>query len=101
MQTLCIERGSPWEHGDVESFNGTLRDERVARETFYTLTEARGLLERWRREYNTIQPHSALGSRPPAPAAVRPVPTGSPQCRWALSEELDHRLGAGQSLMPS
>jgi putative transposase len=85
VQTLFIERGSPWENGYVESFNGKLRDELLARETFFTLTEARILIERWRRQYNTVRPHSALGYRPPAPAAVRPVPGGGPQLNWALS----------------
>jgi transposase-like protein len=27
---------------------------------------------RWRREYNTIRPHSSLGYKPPAPEAVMP-----------------------------
>ena len=36
------------------------------REIFYTLTEAKVLIERWRREYNAVRPHSALGYRPPA-----------------------------------
>ena len=36
-------------------------------------TEAKILIERWRREYNTVRPHSALGYRPPAPAAISPV----------------------------
>jgi len=83
VQTLFIERGSPWENGYVESFNGKLRDELLARETFFTLTEARILIERWRRQYNTVRPHSALGYRPPAPAAVRPVPVRG--LNWALS----------------
>ena len=86
VQTLFIERGSPWENGYVESFNGKLRDELLARETFYTLTEAKILIERWRRQYNTVRPHSALGYRPPAPEAVRPVPMGESQIiSWALS----------------
>ena len=46
------------------------------REIFYTLTEAHVLIERWRREYHTGRPHSALGYRPPAPEAVRPVSIG-------------------------
>ena len=79
MQTLFIEPGSPWENGYVESFNGKLRDELLARETFTTLTEARILIERWRREYNTVRPHSALGYRPPAPEAVRPMPAREPR----------------------
>jgi putative transposase len=85
VQTLFIEPGSSWENGYVESFNGKLRDELLTRETFTTLTEARILIERWRREYNTVRPHSALGYRPPAPEAVRPVPMGASQMSWALS----------------
>ena len=73
VETLFIERGSPRENGYVESFNGKLRDELLDREIFYTLAEAKILIERWRREYNTVRPHSALGYRPPAPEAVQPA----------------------------
>ena len=72
--TLFIERGSPWENGYIESFNGRLRDELLNGEIFYTLKEAKVLIERWRREYNQIRPHSSLGYRPPAPEAVEPMP---------------------------
>jgi transposase InsO family protein len=75
VQTLFIEPGSPWANGYVESFNGKLRDELLDREIFYTVAEAKVLLERWRREYNTIRPHSALGYRPPAPVTIAPLPT--------------------------
>jgi len=44
-----------------------LRDELLNGELFYTLHEAQVLIERWRRQYNTQRPHSALGYRPPAP----------------------------------
>jgi hypothetical protein len=37
------------------------------------LREAQVLVEQWRREYNTIRPHSSLGYRPPAPQASRPT----------------------------
>jgi len=70
VKTLFIEPGSPWENGYIESFNGKLRDELLNREIFTTLTEARVLIEQWRREYNQIRPHSALGYRPPAPEAI-------------------------------
>ena len=43
-------------------------------EIFYTLKEAQILIERWRREYNTVRPHSALGYRPPAPEATQVMP---------------------------
>ena len=69
VQTLFIEPGSPWENGYNESFNGKLRDELLNGEIFYTLTEAKVLIERWRHEYNTFRPHSSLGYRPPAPEA--------------------------------
>ena len=70
VETLFITPGSPWENGYNESFNGTLRDEVLDREEFYTLHEAQVLIERWRNEYNTIRPHSSLGYRPPVPRTV-------------------------------
>jgi putative transposase len=71
--TLYIEPGSPWENGYCESFNGKLRDECLNGEIFYSLKEAQIVIEKWRIEYNTKRPHSALGYRPPAPAACSPV----------------------------
>jgi len=70
VTTLYIEPGSPWENGYIESFNGKLRDELLNREVFDTLLEAKVLVERWRREYNHIRPHSSLGYRPPAPETI-------------------------------
>ena len=66
-QPLFIEPGSPWENGYCESFNGKLRDECLNGEIFYSLKEAQVVIEMWRKHYNTIRPHSALGYRPPAP----------------------------------
>jgi transposase InsO family protein len=74
VTTLFIEPGSPWENGYVESFNGKLRDELLNPEAFDTLLEARVLVERWRRDYNRVRPHSSLGYRPPAPEAILPGP---------------------------
>jgi len=73
VKTLFIAPGSPWENGYVESFNGKLRDELLNGELFYTLREAKVLIERWRQHYNTVRPHSALGYRPPAPEAIAPA----------------------------
>ena len=50
--------------------NGKLRDECLNGEIFYSLKEAQVIIEMWRKQYNTIRPHSALGYRPPAPAVV-------------------------------
>ena len=69
VKTLFIERGSPWENGYIESFNGKLRDELLNREIFTTLIEAKVLIADWRKEYNQVRPHSAKGYKPPAPEA--------------------------------
>ncbi len=66
VTTLLIEPGTPWENGYVEAFNGKLRDELLDREIFTTLTEAKILIEEWRKEYNQVRPHGALNYRPPA-----------------------------------
>jgi transposase InsO family protein len=73
-ETLFIEPGSPWENGYNESFNGKLRDELLNGEIFYTLKEAKILVEQWRRHYNTVRPHSSLGYQPPAPETIKPLP---------------------------
>ena len=70
VETLFIEPGSPWEDGYNESFNGKLRDELLNGEIFYSLAQAAVLVEQWRREYNTVRPHSALGDLPPADFAL-------------------------------
>ena len=67
VKTLFIERGSPWENGYIESFNGKLRGELLNREVFTTLTEAKVLIADWRKEYNQFRPHSSLRYKPPAP----------------------------------
>jgi putative transposase len=77
VSALYIEPGSPWENGYCESFNGKLRDELLDREVFDTLLEAKVLIERWRREYNGVRPHSSLGYRPPAPEAYGAMSAGS------------------------
>lgn len=74
VKTLYIEPGSPWENGYVESFNGKLRDELLSGEIFFTLQEAKVLIEMWRKHYNTVRPHSALGYRPPAPETIAAGP---------------------------
>lgn len=75
--TLFITPGSPWENGYIESFNGKLRNELLDGEIFDTLLEAQVLTERWRREYNTVRPHSSRGRRPPAPETAFPRPVAN------------------------
>ena len=68
-KTLFIAPGSFWDNGYCESFNGKLRDELLNGEIFYSLKEARVMIEKWRRHYNQKRPNSSLGYRPPAPPA--------------------------------
>ncbi|MFI3905636.1 IS3 family transposase [Ochrobactrum sp. S1502_03] len=76
-KTAYIMPGSPWENGYCESFNSKLRDELLNGEIFYTLKEAKIIIENWRQHYNTVRPHSSLGYKPPAPqAAVWPSQNG-------------------------
>src|SRR5829696_1110846 len=77
-KTAYIERGSPWENGYVESFNARLRDELLNGEIFYTLREAKIIIESWRRHYNTVRPHASLNYKPPAPEVFLPIIAGWP-----------------------
>jgi transposase InsO family protein len=74
-KTAYIMPGSPWENGYCESFNSKLRDELLNGEIFYTLKEAKIIIEAWRKHYNTVRPHSSLRYQPPAPAVLQwPAP---------------------------
>ena len=72
MKTLYTEPGSPWKNGYNVSFNSKRRDEILNTEIFYTLKEAKVLIERWRYHFNTVRPHSPLGYKPPAPETILP-----------------------------
>lgn len=56
-KTSYIEPGSPWENGFIESFNARLRAELLNGEIFYSLAEARTIIESWRCLCNTQRPH--------------------------------------------
>lgn len=70
IETLYIERGSPWENGYCESFNSRFRAEFLDRETFRTLPEAQLMTERHRLKHNQERPHSSLDYRTPAEFAA-------------------------------
>ena len=50
----------------------------AVKEIFYTLQEARVVIESWRRHYNSVRPHASLGYRPPAPEVVVPAFAAGP-----------------------
>ena len=61
ITTAYIEPGKPWQNGVNESFNGRLRDECLNTEWFYSLLDARGIIEAYRQYYNQERPHGSLG----------------------------------------
>jgi len=71
VKTQYIDPGAPWQNAHIESFHDKLRDECLNSELFFSLAEARAVVEDWRVEYNTVRPHSSLGRIPPAAYAAR------------------------------
>ena len=76
---LFIEPSSPWENGYVESLNGKLRDELVNGEIFYSVKEARVLIESWGQHYNTVRPHSTWVPAPAPEAIAAANPSAAPR----------------------
>lgn len=66
-----IRPGKPNDNAFIESFNSRLRDECLNEHWFRTIADAQVLIERWRSEYNTENPHSSLGNLPPAEFAAQ------------------------------
>jgi transposase InsO family protein len=62
---IPVAPARPWENGFIESFHGKLRDEFLEREEFESAEDARAKGAWWRREYNTVRPHSGLGYQTP------------------------------------
>ncbi len=94
VETLYIEPGSPWENGYIESFNGKLRDEILNRELFYSVKEAKVIVEDWRLDYNNHRPHSSLDYMTPAAYATSCNPPGSATLRLedCKTEDVDNSL---------
>ncbi len=71
-----IAPGKPVQNAFVESFNGRLRDECLNEHVFRSLSQARGIVEAWRIDYNTVRPHSSLGGLAPSVFANQPSAEG-------------------------
>ena len=65
VQLSFIRPRKPNENAYIESFNGKFRDECLNEHWFLTMAQARRIIEAWRIEYNTEQPHSSLGDLTP------------------------------------
>ncbi|AQT67248.1 putative transposase OrfB [Anaerohalosphaera lusitana] len=94
VETLYIEKGQPWENGFIESFNGKFRDEVLNRELFYSVKEAKVIVEQWRMEYNNHRPHSGLDYATPAEFAASCIASASPtaQLQQYTTDEKDNSL---------
>jgi putative transposase len=84
-----IDPGKPVQNAFIESFNGRLRDEFLNETLFTSLMQARLALEGWRRDYNTVRPHSRIDWLTPAAYAA----TFSPPPAKALRSATAPRLG--------
>ncbi len=74
--TLDFSRpGKPTDNAFIEAFNGRLRAECLNTHWFLTLADAREKLERWRRHYNEVRPHGAIGNKALITLIDRPVAT--------------------------
>jgi putative transposase len=64
-EPIPVEAGSPWQNGFIESFHSRLRDEFLERVEFESVADAQVKGGWFRREYNTIRPHSSIGYKTP------------------------------------
>jgi len=87
-----------------------LRDEILNGEIFYSLKGEEEeqvvqwvhcpmnqvLIERWRRHYNSIQPHGAVGCRPPVPGSILPHTNDLPSATHGFRADphFKHHLGS-------
>lgn len=60
-----ITPGTPTENGYIESFHARQREECLEMNSFRTLEEAKAVITDWRRDYNSLRPHSSLGDKTP------------------------------------
>jgi putative transposase len=70
VKHLINDAGKPTQNAYIESFNGKFRDECLNEQWFESLHQARQEVARWRRDYNEVRPHSAIGRIPPAQFAA-------------------------------
>ena len=76
--TLDFSRpGKPPDNAFIEAFNDRLRAECLNTHWFLSLADAREKLEDWRRDYNEVRPHGAIGNKPPA-ALLKDIGATSP-----------------------
>ncbi len=81
-EPIPVATGRPWENGYIESFHSRLCDEFLEREEFESVADARAKGAWYRREYNTVRPHSSLGYATPREFRVCPGRVESDPVGW-------------------
>ena len=71
IEHLLIQPGKATQNAYIQSFNGKFRDECLNEYWFETLNQARVAINKWRKDYNEVRPHSSYGHIPPANYAQR------------------------------
>ena len=77
VELRAVAPASPWQNGYVESFHGKLRDEFLNLSAFADVADAKAQADWFKREYNTVRPHSGLGYRTPKAYAATCGPATS------------------------
>lgn len=98
VQLHFIDPGKPAQNAFIESFNGKFRDECLNENWFVSLAEAREKIETWRKDYNRVRPHSALGYQTPEEFAARHGPAAPAAVSAAPRPALPPQAHAGPSL---
>ena len=93
-----IEPGKPVQNAFIESFNGKMRDECLNEHWFLSLGEARETIEAWRRDYNEVRPHSALGNQTPQEFTARGAALRSPTAPCELHRREEQKQESTQEL---
>jgi transposase InsO family protein len=78
-KAIPVAAGSPWENGYIESFHSRLRDEFLERTEFESAADAQAKGSWYRREYNSVRPHSSLGYATPKEFSAACDPKGDSQ----------------------
>jgi putative transposase len=86
-----IDPGKPIQNAFIESFHGRMRDECLNEHWFRTLSEARQIIEAWRRDYNEFRPHSSLGNQTPQEFTARAATLRSPTAPSELPRREEQR----------
>jgi hypothetical protein len=83
--------GKPTDNAFIEAFNGRLRAGLLNAPWFLTLAAAAEKLKGWRRDYNEVQPHRAIGKKTPI-ALMNPGDATSPSVTLTRAGKLQHRV---------